>query len=290
MTRFGVIVMQDAPADELLARFRRIEELGFDQAYIADHIGDFRALDGPFLDGWSLLAAAAVTTSRIALGPLVNNPILRAPAVVAKQAMTVDQLSGGRLELGMGAGVFEMDHQAVGTEPWPVRERVRRFAEYVAIVDGALRAEGRPFTFEGEWYSVSALPTAPGPVRKPPIIVGGQAPTMLRTAVAHADVWNTNGQFGAPVADIVARTREQNEKLDELCRAAGRDPATLRRQFLLWDTTDPLAPGASFTELVARFTEVGIDDFVLGWPADQPEQEKFDEEVLPALTRLMALA
>lgn len=286
MTRFGVIVMQDAPADEVLARFRRIEELGFDQAYIADHIGDFRAIDGPFLDGWSLLAAAAVTTSRVAVGPLVNNPILRAPSVVAKQAMTVDRLSGGRLELGLGAGVFELDHHAVGSPPWPVRERVRRFAEYVAIVDGALRARGTPFTYEGGWYRVRDLPTAPGPVGRPPIIVGGQAPTMLRTAVAHADVWNTNGQFGAPVADIVARTREQNAELDELCRAAGRDPATLRRQFLLWDTTDPLAPGASFTELVERLTAVGIEDFVLGWPADQSEQEKFDEEVLPAVTRL----
>lgn len=231
-----------------------------------------------------------MTTSRIALGPLVNNPILRAPALVAKQAMTVDRLSGGRLELGMGAGVFEMDHHAVGTAPWPVRERVRRFAEYVAIVDGALRAHGKPFTFEGEWYSVRDLPTAPGPVRKPPVIVGGQAPTMLRVAVSHADVWDTNGQFGAPVADIVARTREQNDKLDELCLAAGRDPATLRRQFLLWDTTDPLAPGASLTELVERLTDVGIEDFVLGWPADQAEKAKFDEEVLPALTRLTSLA
>jgi alkanesulfonate monooxygenase SsuD/methylene tetrahydromethanopterin reductase-like flavin-dependent oxidoreductase (luciferase family) len=130
MRRFGVIVMPDAPAAEMSARFRRIEESGFDQLYLADHIGDFRDVSGPFLDGWSLLAAAAVQTSRIWVGPLVNNPILRAPAVVAKQAMTIDQLSGGRLELGLGAGVFEMDHYAVGTAPWPVRERVQRFAEY----------------------------------------------------------------------------------------------------------------------------------------------------------------
>lgn len=290
MTRFGVIVMQDAPADELLARFRRIEELGFDQAYIADHIGDFRAPTGPFLDGWSLLAAAAVVTSRVAIGPLVNNPILRAPAVVAKQAMTVDRLSGGRLELGMGAGVFDMDHHAVGTAPWPVRERVRRFAEYVQVVDGALRALGRPYSFEGEYYSVRDLPTAPGPARRPPIIVGGQAPTMLRVAVSHGDVWNTNGQMGVPVADIVARTREQNDRLDELCLAAGRDPATLGRQFLLWDTTDPLAPDASLTELVERLSEAGIEDFVLGWPSNDAEEEKFATEVVPALTRLTALA
>jgi alkanesulfonate monooxygenase SsuD/methylene tetrahydromethanopterin reductase-like flavin-dependent oxidoreductase (luciferase family) len=162
VSRFRVMVMQDVPASEVLARFRRIEELGFDQVYIADHIGDFRALDGPFLDGWSLLAAAAVVTSRVAIGPLVNNPILRAPGLLAKQAMTVDQLSGGRLELGMGAGVFEVDHAAVGSPVWPVRERVRRFTEYVTIVDGALRALGKPYTFEGEWYTVRDLPTAPG--------------------------------------------------------------------------------------------------------------------------------
>lgn len=286
MRRFGVILMQDVPAAELLARFQRIEELGFDQAYIADHIGDFRAVDGPFLDGWSLLAAAAVVTSRVALGPLVNNPILRAPAVVAKQAMTVDQLSGGRLELGMGGGVFEMDHFAVGSPVWPVRERVRRFAEYVQIVDGALRSLGKPYTFEGEWYSVRDLPTAPGPARRPPIIVGGQAPTMLRVAASLGDVWNTNGQVGAPVADIVARTREQNDRLDELCLAAGRDPATLRRQFLLWDTTDPLVPAASLADLVDRLTAAGIEDFVLPWPWEPSQLDKFEhlaQEVIPAL-------
>jgi alkanesulfonate monooxygenase SsuD/methylene tetrahydromethanopterin reductase-like flavin-dependent oxidoreductase (luciferase family) len=284
--RFGVIVMQDVPAAEVLARFRRIEEMGFDQAYIADHIGDFRALDGPFLDGWSLLAAAATVTSRVAIGPLVNNPILRAPGLLAKQAMTVDQLSGGRLELGMGAGVFEMDHAAVGSPLWPVRERVRRFTEYVTIVDGAMRALGKPYTFEGEWYTVRDLPTAPGPVRRPPIVVGGQAPTMLKVAVSHGDVWNTNGQMGAPVGDIVARTREQNDRLDELCLAAGRDPATLRRQFLLWDTTDPLEPGASLVELVERLTEAGIEDFVMCWPWQPSQQEKFEHlasEVIPGL-------
>jgi alkanesulfonate monooxygenase SsuD/methylene tetrahydromethanopterin reductase-like flavin-dependent oxidoreductase (luciferase family) len=286
MRRFGVILMQDVPAAELMTRFRQIEELGFDQAYIADHIGDWRAPDTPFLDGWTLLAAAAMVTSRVALGPLVNNPILRAPGLLAKQAMTVDQLSGGRLELGMGGGVFEMDHLAVGSPVWPARERVQRFAEYVSIVDGAMRSLGKPYTFEGEWYSVRDLPTAPGPVRRPPIIVGGQAPTMLRVAASHGDVWNTNGQIGAPVAEIVARTREQNDRLDALCLEAGRDPATLRRQFLLWDTTDPLDPNASLENLVEQLTEAGIEDFVLCWPWASSQAEKFEHlarEVIPAL-------
>lgn len=286
MRRFGIIVMQDASAAELVARFRLIEELGFDQLYVADHIGDFRDESGPFLDGWSLLAAAAVRTSRVAIGPLVNNPILRAPAVVAKQAMTVDQLSGGRLELGMGAGVFEMDHQAVGIPSWPVRERVRRFEEYVTIVRGMLHAAGKPYSYQGDWYEVKDVPTAPGPAQRPPLVVGGQAPTMLRVAAEQADVWNTNGQFGAPVADIVTRTREQNNRLDELCLAAGRDPATLRRQFLLWDTTDPLTPDASLEQLVTDLTAAGIEDFVLGWPENEEQQEKFDRlvaEVLPTL-------
>lgn len=287
MRRFGVLLMQDAGAAELTDRFRRVEELGFDQLYLADHIGDFRDLSGPFLEGWSLLAAAAVHTERITVGTLVTNPILRAPGLLAKQAMTVDQLSGGRLELGIGAGVFEYDHHAVGSDPWPVRERVARFDEYVAVLDGALRSNGKPYTYEGEWYRVRDLPTAPGPVRRPrpPITVGGQAPSILRTTARYADAWNTNGQVGAPVADIVKRTREQNNHLDELCLAAGRDPATLRRSMLLWDTTDPTLPGNTLPDLVADFTAAGIDDFVLGWltPEDADTLTHLAEEVIPTL-------
>jgi alkanesulfonate monooxygenase SsuD/methylene tetrahydromethanopterin reductase-like flavin-dependent oxidoreductase (luciferase family) len=109
---------------------------------------------------------------------------------------------------------------------------------------------------------------------------------MLRVAAEQADIWNTNGQFGAPVADIVAKTRQQNDRLDELCLAAGRDPATLRRQFLLWDTTDPLLPEASLEQLVTDLTEAGIEDFVLGWPENEAQQEKFNHlttKVLPTL-------
>lgn len=287
MRRFGVLVMQDAGAAELADRFQQVEALGFDQLYLADHMGDFRDLSGPFLEGWSLLAAAAVQTERITIGTLVTNPILRAPGVLAKQALTVDHLSGGRLELGIGAGVFEYDHYAVGSDPWPVRERVARFDEYVAILDGALRANGKPYSYEGDWYQVRDLPTAPGPVRRPrpPIIVGGQAPSILRTTARYADGWNTNGQFGAPVADVVERTREQNHRLDELCLEAGRDPATLRRSMLLWDTTDPTMPGNTLPDLVARFTDAGIQDFVLGWltPKDGDTLTHLAEEVIPTL-------
>lgn len=290
--RFGVILMQDTTPARLSERFRRIEELGLDQLYLADHMGDFRDVGGPFHDGWSMLAAAAVQTERIRIGTLVANPILRPPALLAKQAITVDHLSGGRLDLGIGAGVFELDHHAVGSAPWTVRERVSRFAEYVEILDGMLRTGGKPYTFDGAWYQVEEAPTAPGPVQdpRPPIIVGGQAPTMLRVTAQRADVWNTNGRFGAGVDEIVALTREQNRRLDELCAEFGRDPATLRRSILLWDVTDPLRAGNRLEELVDRFTAVGIDDFVIGWPDedDAAEVAEFERLVTAAIPSLRA--
>ncbi|WP_158564221.1 LLM class flavin-dependent oxidoreductase [Jiangella anatolica] len=94
------------------------------------------------------------------------------------EALTVDQLSGGRLELGIGAGIMASDHHATCTTPWPVRERVARYPEYVRVLDEVLRRDGGPYTFEGDWYTVRDLPTGPATVRRPrpPLIVGGQAP------------------------------------------------------------------------------------------------------------------
>lgn len=115
--RFGIMVYPDAPAATLAKRFRWAEALGFDPLFIPDHIGDLRDLGGHWFEGWSVLAAAATQTEQIRIGPLVSNPILRPPALLAKQAMAIDHLPVARLELGIGAGIFAFDHDAVGTEP-----------------------------------------------------------------------------------------------------------------------------------------------------------------------------
>jgi alkanesulfonate monooxygenase SsuD/methylene tetrahydromethanopterin reductase-like flavin-dependent oxidoreductase (luciferase family) len=154
---------------------------------------------------------------------------------------------------------------------------VGRFAEYVEILDGILQGDGKPYRFDGRWYRASDVPTVPRPVQspRPRLIVGGQAPTVLRVAADYGDVWNTHTAYGAGVAadatldDVVERTRQQNRRLDELCEERGRDPKTLRRSGLLTATT---------AELVERFSEAGIEDFVFGWPPDE-HLDEFEQVV-----------
>lgn len=285
--RFGVLLHPDAPFPALAERCRRVETLGFDQLFLPDHSGDYRDLSGHWFEGWSVLAAVALHTSRVRIGTLVSNPILRPPALLAKQAVTLDHLSGGRLELGIGTGIAPFDHAAVGSEPWPAGERVGRFAEYVEVVDGLLRGGGRPYGFEGRWLRVREAATAPEPVQRPrpPLVVAGQSPTVLRVAAERADAWNTHGPFGAGVDQILDITRRQNDQLDELCTATGRDPASLRRSLLLFAALDPWAAPVAFPDIVARFAEAGISEFVLAWPpADHLETfEQLSSEVIPAL-------
>ncbi|WP_157987800.1 LLM class flavin-dependent oxidoreductase [Jiangella endophytica] len=285
--RFGVLVLPDADAPTLLDRFRRVEQLGFDQLFLPDHIGNIFATEPPWLDGWTMTTAAALTTSAIRVGTLVSNPILRPPAVLAKEALTVDQLSGGRLELGIGAGIMEVDHHATGTAPWTVKERVARYPEYVRVLDEVLRRDGGPYTFEGDWYTVRDLPTGPPAAQRPrpPLIVGGQAPTVLRVAAERADVWNTNGRPDASLDENVALATQWSRRVDEFAAAAGRDPASIRRSVLLWAGTDALSGPAELEELVDRYAPAGFTEFVVGWPlpADVERFERLALEVVPKL-------
>ncbi|WP_166350240.1 LLM class flavin-dependent oxidoreductase [Phytoactinopolyspora limicola] len=280
--RVGVMVMADAPMNVLLDRIRRVEELGYDQLFVADHLAHPFTPGATWFDGGSLLAAAAVATERVTVGTMVSNPILRPPALLAREAVTIDHLSGGRLELGIGAGIIERDHRAMGTAPWSVKERVGRFVEYARIVDELLRATGDTYGFDGRWWQVADLPTNPGTVQRPrpPIIVGGQAPTILRVAAERADVWNTIGDMEASVSENIELTREQNRRLDDLTAEAGREPASLRRSVAI----DPFTAPEPFEEQVERFAAVGFDEFFFTWPDSEhePELERI-AKALPAL-------
>lgn len=285
--RFGMMVYPDAPREMLFERFRQAEDLGFDQVFVPDHSGDLRDRSAPWFDGLGILAAATTQTATIRLGTLVANPILRPPSELAKWARTIDHLSGGRLDIGIGAGLFSWDHAAVGEEPWSPKERAGRFADYVAIVDGILRGTGEPFSFEGDRLRVKEVATAPGPMQlpRPPIIVGGQSPTVLRTAARFADVWNTIGPMGAGAEEIVDATARQNRQLDELCEAAGRDPKTLRRSYATFGPFDTWEGTVPFAEVVERFGEIGMTEFVIDWPPAErmAELERLARDVIPTL-------
>jgi alkanesulfonate monooxygenase SsuD/methylene tetrahydromethanopterin reductase-like flavin-dependent oxidoreductase (luciferase family) len=286
--RFGLLIPQDAPLDELVERWRRAEALGFDAAYVADHSGDYRDLDGYWLDGWTVLTHVATRTERIRVGTLVSNPLLHHPAQLAKQAITVDLLSGGRLELGIGTGIAGFDHETVGQAYWSPRERVERYADYLAIVDGVLRSPGRTFRYEGTHLHSRETPVNPGPLQqpRPPITVGGQSPTVLRLAARYGDCWNTHGPFGRSLEEIATITTRQNRHLDELCRAEGRDPAALRRSLLLFAALDAWTADGHADAVFRRFLDAGIGEFVVFWPPPGRESELDDlAELMTGLRR-----
>jgi alkanesulfonate monooxygenase SsuD/methylene tetrahydromethanopterin reductase-like flavin-dependent oxidoreductase (luciferase family) len=285
--RFGVLVLPDAPYPCLIERWRDAESLGFDAVYVADHTGDYRNLSGHWFEGWTTLTLLAATTSRVRIGTLVSNPVLRSPVLLAKAAVAVDHLSNGRLDLGIGTGIASFDHAAMGLTSWSGRERVDRFAEYVEIVDGLLRTTDVPYRFTGRYFRTEVAPMTPPPVQRPrpPVIVGGQSPTVRRVAARYADSWNTHGPFGMALNDIIALTGKQNTELDELCEAYGRSPSRVRRAVLLFDALDPWQSSHGLDEIVTRFRPVRVDEFVLFWP---PEDRRGDLDhiaanVLPTL-------
>ncbi|MFF2808813.1 LLM class flavin-dependent oxidoreductase [Streptomyces sp. NPDC058000] len=275
----------DQPFPVLTERLRRLEDLRFDHVYLPDHSADLRDPRHTWFDSWTVLATAALSTERIRIGTLVANQILRAPAQLAKQAIALDHLSGGRFELGIGAGIFPWDHHSVGELPWSPRERVQRFADYVAIVDGVLR--GGAFSHAGTRLWARDVITVPGSRQSPrlPITVGGQSPTLVRVAAERADAWNTHGPPGATAEEVLRITAEQNTRIDRLASAAGRDPADIRRGYTIFGPWDPRAGRHGYEEIFERFGEAGVTEFVLDWPGERhaEEFERVAREVIPAL-------
>src|SRR5216683_5005509 len=160
--RFGIVTDQNLPWQTLVERWRLFEELGFDSAWDCDHFVQPSRPLGPYFEGWTLLAGLAAVTSRIRIGVLVTCNTFRHPALLAKQAVTVDHISNGRLELGLGAGWYEPEHRMYGIEFQSTGRLIGRFEEAVQIVDSLLRSEVVPF--EGRHYTLRDAQFRPGPV------------------------------------------------------------------------------------------------------------------------------
>ena len=214
---------------ELLDMTRAIEDLGFDAVWVGEHLlyrWEDRPPRGPW-EAWTLLAAIAASTSRIELGPLVACTSFHNPALLAKQAATIDEVSGGRLVLGLGAGWNETEFRAFG---YPFDHRVDRFEEAFTIIRTLLR-EGA-IDFDGRWYQArdcELLPRGPRPAG-PPLMVGSNGPRMLRMTMPYVDSWNTwfNGIDNRPEGVPALRAT-----VDEACRDVGRDPAEVARTVAL---------------------------------------------------------
>lgn len=206
--------------DDWLALAQACEENGIGALFRSDHYSGFHRGEGA-LDAWATLAALAASTEKLRLGTLVSPGTFRHPSVLAKNAVTVDHVSGGRLDLGMGAGWHEAEHVEHGFEFRDASWRVERFGEQLEIVYRQLNEDG-PFDFHGRYYTLEGSNPLPKPIQRPlPIIVGGAARRgTARPAVRFAAEYNTN--FASP-----EECRERRAALDRFCEAAGRDPASL---------------------------------------------------------------
>ena len=245
------------------------EEAGLDSIWIGDHLlyrGDGRPERGPW-DCWTLLAGLAAVTTRVELGPLVACTAFRDPGLLARTAAAVDELSGGRLRVALGAGWNEAEFRAFGL---PFDHRVARFEEAFEIVRRLFA--GERVTFAGRYHRLEDALVLPPPRRRPPLMVGGDGPRLLAATLPHVEAWNTwFNRFGNRPEGFA----ELDARIDEACERAGRDPKTLVRSACLLvevdggsgeRAADPASPPIPVEELAARleaFAEAGVDEAIL---------------------------
>jgi alkanesulfonate monooxygenase SsuD/methylene tetrahydromethanopterin reductase-like flavin-dependent oxidoreductase (luciferase family) len=270
--RLGVVMPQTRPWSEQARDFAWAEEIGYDVAYVYDHLTHPTAAGGWLANGYAVLAAAAATTSRIELGTLVASATLHSPVALARLAATVDDISGGRLVLGLGAGsprCAAADRDESPTPGQMHRRLVDVVEGLVAVFDGATEWQGATRSFSG--LETTSLP--PG-ASKPYLMLAAHGPKTIDLMVRHADAWNT---YGGPGASLVApaaywdEVAAQAARVSAACGDAGRDPVGLRRSLLVgYGTVRPTESVAAYVETVERAHELGFDEVVVYGPSGQP--------------------
>jgi F420-dependent oxidoreductase-like protein len=276
--RFGLKLSgQDTTVEDLRAVWRIADDGGFDHVWDFDHLASIGEAgpDRPIYEGWALQAAMAEATKRVRLGCLVTGNTYRHPVVLAKLAVTVDHLSAGRLEFGIGAAWAEIEHTMYGIEG--LDHRVGRLSESLRIIK-SLWTEERT-NFEGRYYHLTDAIANPKPVQKPhpPIWIGASGETTLRLVARHADVWNIAGGGTDRVNELTAM-------LEAACGTVGRDPSTIRRSLQFgWDGKNR----GELLDLCGRLLEAGVTEQVIYLRGDEPPAlaEKI-AEALPELRKL----
>lgn len=272
--RFSAWPTNQQPFDELMALCHHAEATGWDGVWIADHLMAGREpLDLPVVECWTTVGAVAAQVPRVRIGTLVSGNTFRHPGVLAKMAATVDEISGGRLVLGLGAGWQQNEHEAFGIELPAPRERLERLDEACQVVKRLL-SEDRA-SFDGRYYTLSEAVVAPRPVRGTvPLLVGVKGEQRaLRVAARHADEWNL---WADPEAFA-----HKSSVLDRHCEEVGRDPAAIERsaQALLYPEDEEGVPESAramrrflpsmggsvqqLQDLLGAYAEAGLDELVV---------------------------
>ncbi len=261
---------------------QELESLGYDSLWVCDHVLAPPAPQLPILEAWSELAAVAAVTERAELGTLVTPPFLRNPAILAKQIATIDQIAGGRVIAGLGAGWMESEFDAYGCEFPPLARRHRALEETCEILDGLWTQER--FDFQGEVYRVNDAICEPKPTRRPPLLIGGAGERVLMgIAARHAQIWNNNG----PSMALLPR------KIDALrarCVEAGRAPDSIEisQQGIVILADDDAAARDQLGKAVRIFGPLaeGIEENGL-WGAPDTVKKKIRDKVALGCTHFM---
>jgi F420-dependent oxidoreductase-like protein len=280
--RFGVQPRPEHVSWADLSRaFHEADDMGLDSAFTFDHFMPIDGRPGPCLEGWTSLAALAARTQRIKVGALVTGNAYRHPALLAKMAATVDQVSNGRLILGMGAGWFQEEFTAYGIPFYTASERAHRLVEAVKVVT-ALSGGGRA-TYAGKFYQLADAPFDPPFVQRPhaPLLIGGMGPKVLQPLAArHADVWHFFLKGTDP-----EEARRTIASFDDICRRVGRDPASVEKAVSLRPEDITGAPSDEARSRIRALADAGVGHFILSLPApyDWTLLRTYARDVVPPL-------
>ncbi len=270
--RFGIVILADQRWEDGARRWQQAETYGFDHAWTYDHLGWRNLVDGPWFDAVPTLTAAATVTSRIGLGTLVASPNFRHPVSFTRQLTALDDISGGRLQLGIGAGGTSFDAKVLGGPELSPRDRADRFAEFTELLDILLRHDR--VSWAGRYYQAVDARNLPGCVQQPriPFIVAANGKRSLQLAVRLGDGgWVTTGMSSDDVASWWASVGELGRRYEDAMAVAGRDARRARR-YLSLDASGvyALSSAECFADAVGRAGELGFTDVVTHWPRADP--------------------
>ena len=262
------VVLPDQPLAEFLARVRDVEQTGARTVWTYDHLSWAGLRGGPWFATVPMLAAAAVTTTTVRLGTQVATPNFRHPVPFAQEVMTLDHLSGGRVDLGVGAGARDFDARVLGQAELTLRERADRFEEWVALLVAGL--PGGVTNHSGRYYTAVDAQTLPGSVQSPrvPLTVAATGPRGMRLAAEHADAWVTYGPYdrSLPPDEWLTAVAQQNESFAAVLGEVAPDRCVRRIAQVALDEQRPFADADTYAQLVQGLDDAGFDEVTVHWP------------------------
>ena len=288
--RIGIVILPDQRWSVAGRRWQRAEAYGFDHAWTYDHLGWRDLVDGPWFDSVPTLTAAAMVTRRIRLGTFVATPNFRHPVHFTREVTALDDISEGRLLLGLGAGGTGFDSAVLGAPELTPRRRVDRFAEFLELVGTILGSTST--TWRGDFYAAVDARSTPGPVQgpRPPFLVAANGPRTMRLAARHGDGWVTTGAATDDAAAWWRSVAEASARFDETLERAGR-PRDAVDRYLSLDASPvySLSSVDAFADAVGRAAALGFTDAITHWPRASSwyaGDEKVLESVATQLPRL----